>query len=378
MVFLFFALAIFGSAYAFVGFKLSSSHGPTGTGFVWAVLAFHFVATFVSFALIRQVGPNPSTTPLFWFVYVGMGLFSFVFTGVLLSELGLVSLGALGQVDDSRRDFLRSALNWGVLVAAGVAGAWGIRNARRRPTVVEVDVPIEGLAADLEGFQIAQISDLHVGPTIGADFAQMVVDTVNGLGADMIALTGDLVDGSVEHLKAGVAPLGDLRAPSGVFFVTGNHEYYSGVGSWCGRMRELGATVLLNEHQLVRRGDGRVLVAGVTDYSAGRMMPAHASDPAKAMKDAPEHDIRILLAHQPNSCRAAKAHGFDLQLSGHTHGGQLFPWNLVVGFAHDFAKGLNRFGRGWVYVNTGTGYWGPPMRVGVQSEITLLRLVKSS
>jgi hypothetical protein len=378
MMFFLVALTVFGSAYAFVGLRLAGPHGPLGVGMVWGVLLIHLVATFVSFAVLRQVGPNPTTTPLFWFVYVGMGLFSFVFTGLLVAELGLLSFRFVGGVDESRRLFIRGALNWGVLAAAGVAGAWGIRNARRRPTVVEVDVPIDDLHPALEGYRIAQVSDLHVGPTIGADFAQTVVDAVNGLAPDMVALTGDLVDGSVEHLSEGVAPLGSLKATDGVFFVTGNHEYYSGVRTWCEKMAELGANVLLNQHRMIERGDGKLLIAGVTDLSAGRMIPSHASDPAVALAGAPDHDVRILLAHQPNSCRAAEAHGFDLQLSGHTHGGQMFPWNLFVGLAHVFDRGLHRFGRGWVYVNTGTGYWGPPMRVGVQSEITLLRLVRSA
>lgn len=378
MTFFFMALAIFGSAYAFVGLKLSGPHGALGVGVVWGILGLHLVATFVSFAVLRKLGPNPTTTPLFWFVYVGMGLFSFVFTGLVVAELGLLSARFAGGVDESRRLLLRGVLNWGVLATAGVAGAWGIRNARRRPTVVEVDVPIKNLSPDLEGYRVAQISDLHVGPTIGADFARMVVDTVNSLEPDLVALTGDMVDGSVEHLSSGVAPLADLKATNGVFFVTGNHEYYSGVRAWCGKMADLGARVLLNEHHLIERGDGRLLIAGVTDLSAGRMVPSHKSDPAAALAGAPEHDVRILLAHQPNSCRAAERHGFDLQLSGHTHGGQLFPWNLLVRFAHVFDRGLHPFGAGWVYVNTGTGYWGPPMRVGVQSEITLLRLVRAA
>ena len=378
MTFFFMALAIFGSAYAFVGLKLSGPHGALGVGVVWGILGLHLVATFVSFAVLRKLGPNPTTTPLFWFVYVGMGLFSFVFTGLVVAELGLLSAKLAGGVDESRRLLLRGVLNWGVLAAAGVAGAWGIRNARRRPTVVEVDVPIKNLSPDLEGYRVAQISDLHVGPTIGADFARMVVDTVNGLKPDLVALTGDMVDGSVEHLSSGVAPLADLKATNGVFFVTGNHEYYSGVRAWCGKMADLGARVLLNEHHLIQRGAGRLLIAGVTDLSAGRMVPSHKSDPAAALAGAPEHDVRILLAHQPNSCRAAERHGFDLQLSGHTHGGQMFPWNLLVRFAHVIYRGLHAFGAGWVYVNTGTGYWGPPMRVGVQSEITLLRLVRAA
>ena len=377
MTFFFFALAILGSAYAFVGFKLSGPHGSLGVGVVWGILGLHLVLTFLSFAVLRQLGPNPTTTPLFWFVYVGMGLFSFVFTGLLVTELGLLSARFVGEVDESRRLLLRGVLNWGVLASAGLAGAWGIRNARRLPTVVEVDVPIENLSPALEGYRLAQISDLHVGPTIGAEFTQRVVETVNSLKPDLVALTGDMVDGSVEHLSAGVAPLADLEATHGVFFVTGNHEYYSGARAWCEKMVDLGAHVLLNEHHLIERGGGRLLIAGVTDLSAGRMIPSHASDPGAALAGAPEHDVRILLAHQPNSCRSAEPHGFDLQLSGHTHGGQMFPWNLLVRFVHAFDKGLHRFGRGWVYVNTGTGYWGPPMRVGVQSEITLLRLVRA-
>jgi len=383
MIFFLVALTIFGSAYAFVGWRLSVSQGPLGLGLIWSLLAFHFVATFVSFALIRKVGPDPSTIPLFWFVYVGMGLFSFVFAGVLLIELGWGLHDVVGRtiggglVDDDRRDVLRRFINVGLLFASGLAGGWAVRNARRGPDIVEVDVPIDGLPDDLVGYRIAQVSDLHVGPTIGEDFAASVVEAVNALRPDMVALTGDFVDGSVEHLEAAIEPLRELRSVDGTFFVTGNHEYYSGVGSWCQKMRELGAQVLLNSHQLIRRGDATLLVAGVTDYSAHRMIPAHASDPAKALEGAQKHDAKILLAHQPKSCHAAKAHAFDLQLSGHTHGGQLFPWNLLVPFVHPFSRGLYPFGRGWVYVNPGTGYWGPPMRLGVPSEITVLRLVSA-
>ena len=280
------------------------------------------------------------------------------------------------SVDENRRKFLLGSVRWAVLAAAGVGTIFGVRAARRSPDVKEVDVPIEGLPDDLVGYRIAQISDLHVGPTIGADFAQTVVDTVNALQPDMVALTGDLVDGSVEHLSTGIAPLGSLEAKDGVYFVTGNHEYYSGVKSWCRKMAELGANVLLNSHHVVARGSSKLLVAGVTDYSAARMLPAHKSDVVAALKDAPECDVKVLLAHQPKSAKAAEPHGFDLQLSGHTHGGQLFPWTLVVPLVHRFSRGLYAFGSGWVYVNPGTGYWGPPMRVGVPSEITLLTLRK--
>ena len=378
MAFFVISLAVFGSGYAYVGMRLTGALGTGASATVWAVLLLHLASVFASFGVMRSVGPTPITTPFFWFVYAGMGLFSLVFTALVLGDLGLLSYRVIGDVDESRRAFLRGAVSLGAVIASGAAGAWGVHVARRRPTIVPVDVPIKNLHPDLEGYRIAQVSDLHVGPTIGAEFARTVVDAVNALEADMVALTGDLVDGSVDHLDSGVQPLGDLAASDGVFFVTGNHEYYSGALPWCARMKELGATVLLNEHRVVERGAGRLLIAGVTDLRAGRIIPAHQTSPSAAMADAPEHDVRILLAHQPNSCIEAEPFGFDLQLSGHTHGGQMFPWNFLVRFAHVFDRGLNAFGRGWVYVNRGTGYWGPPMRVGVQSEITLLRLTRAA
>lgn len=380
MWFLLVAMSIFGSAYAFVGWRLSANGGALTVAAVWGLLAFHFFATFVSFAVLRQFGPTDSTRPLFWFVYGGMGVFSFLFSGLIFAELGWTGIRLFEWVtggtvvDEQRRKFLTGALNVGVLIAAGVGGAWGFRSATGAPDVVEVDIPIEGLPQDLDGFRIAQVSDLHVGPTIGAEFARGVVQTVNALAPDLIALTGDFVDGSVEHLSEGIAPLAEFYAPEGVFFVTGNHEYYSGPVAWCRKMKDLGFKVLLNSHEVISRGTAKLLVAGVTDYGAERMLPSHRSDPLAAVAGAPECDAKILLAHQPKSCSAAKPLAFDLQLSGHTHGGQLFPWNLLVWLAHPFTKGLYRFGAGWVYVNPGTGYWGPPMRVGVPSEVTLLTL----
>ena len=377
MMFFLTAFVIFGAAYGYVAWRLGGPTATPGRGFIWGVLALHFVATFVGFALVRQVGPTDMTRPLFWFVFGGMGVFSFLFTGFLFAELGWLSVRVFdgsSTVDQERRNFLMNTVRWTVLAAAGVGSLWGLRAARKSPEVKEVDVPIIGLPAEFEGYRIAQISDLHVGPTIGADFAQRVVDTVNQLEADMVALTGDLVDGSVEHLSDGIAPLGTLQSKDGVFFVTGNHEYYSGVKSWCRKMAELGANVLLNSHQVITRGPAKLLVAGVTDYSAGRMLPSHRSDVRAALKGAPTCDIKMLLAHQPKSADAAEPHGFDLQLSGHTHGGQLFPWTLVVPLVHRFSRGLYALGSGWIYVNPGTGYWGPPMRVGVPSEITLLTL----
>jgi predicted MPP superfamily phosphohydrolase len=163
-----------------------------------------------------------------------------------------------------------------------------------------------------------------------------------------------------------------------VFFVTGNHEYYSGAEQWIAEVRRLGLRVLMNEHVIRRRGRATLMIAGVTDYTAQHFNPAHKSDPHLAAAGAPDGvAVRVLLAHQPRSAPAAADAGFDLQLSGHTHGGQFFPWNLFVPLQQPFVAGLNRVRSLWVYTSRGTGYWGPPKRFGAPSEITLVRLVQA-
>jgi len=192
-----------------------------------------------------------------------------------------------------------------------------------------------------------------------------------------VAITGDIVDGSVRELAHHAEPLARLASRHGTYVVTGNHEYYSGVHGWVRELRRLGTRVLLNEHVVLDHDGAAIALAGVTDWSGHHFDPAHASDPHAAAAGAPERAPRILLAHQPRSAPSACDAGFDLQLSGHTHGGQFWPWNLFVRLQQPFTAGLNRVGRMWLYVNRGTGYWGPPMRFGIPSEITRIRLVKA-
>jgi hypothetical protein len=284
------------------------------------------------------------------------------------------ALGWNPAPDPARRRALAGVVNLGTLtLSAGVGAAAFVRN-RRPVAVVPVEIPIEGLPDALDGFTIAQISDVHIGPTIKGDFMTEVVEKVNAIGADMVAVTGDLVDGSVAALSAHTAPLADLKARHGAFFITGNHEYYSGVHEWVEECRRLGLRVLLNEHALIEHEGGRLLVAGVTDLRAGGIVPEHTSSPAQAIEGAPDADLRLLLAHQPGSVFEADRAGFDVQLSGHTHGGQYFPGTFLIHLAHPVVKGLEKVGRVWVYVSCGTGYWGPPMRLGAPAEITEITL----
>ncbi|MDZ7307792.1 MAG: metallophosphoesterase [candidate division KSB1 bacterium] len=219
-----------------------------------------------------------------------------------------------------------------------------------------------------------QISDLHVGDTITAAFVKKVVAAVNRLAPDVIVFTGDLADGGVAHLREDVAPLAQLSSRYGKFHVTGNHEYYSGAEAWLAEARRLGFTVLLNEHRVVTHGSSRVLIAGVPDFGAGPFVPHHDSNPAQALANAPPAELKILLAHQPRSIFAAARAGFDLQLSGHTHGGQFFPWNFLVPLQQPYVSGLHRHGNTWIYVSNGTGYWGPPIRLGAPAEVTVIKL----
>jgi len=273
-------------------------------------------------------------------------------------------------------DGFREASAVAVPVTALLLTLVGVVNARRLARVVHVDVPIAGLPAALIGFVIVQISDIHVGSTIKRGYLNAIVGAVNALKPDLVAVTGDLVDGSVARLGPHVAPLAELSARHGVYCVTGNHEYYSGADAWVVELRRLGLHVLMNQNAVLEHDGARLLVGGVTDFSAHHFDPAQRSDPQAALSGAPANvGMKLLLAHQPRSAPAAAEAGFDLQLSGHTHGGQFLPWNFFVRFQQPFTAGLNRLKKLWVYTSRGTGYWGPPVRFGAPSEITRLRLV---
>jgi predicted MPP superfamily phosphohydrolase len=326
---------------------------------------------------MQRAAAADRSEPLMWAGLVALGAFSTLIVLTLVRDAGLLAAFAATTLLPGRVPLHRLA-TWSsvaVPVATVFMTLLGFFNARRVAQVRTVDVPIASLPGALHGFTIAQITDVHVGPTIARHYVEAVVDIVNTLDADIVAITGDLVDGSVAQLARHTAPLAQLASRHGTYFVTGNHEYYSGVHPWIAELRRLGVTVLLNEHVVLEHEGAAVVVAGVTDPSAHHFDPGHRSDPDRAIAGAPGAGVKLLLAHQPRSAFAARSAGFDLQLSGHTHGGQFLPWNFLVRFQQPFTAGLARLGSLWVYTSRGTGYWGPPKRLGAPSEITRLRLV---
>lgn len=372
--------------HAYVGWRLLPGlMEPAGVQVALAfVLLFSTLLVPLGLMGRRRGKASAWSSGLAWAGLLFMGLFSSLLVLTVLRDVVLLLAQGVQAVWPEAFSLhgleARSAL--AVPVVASVVSLWGLFNARRRAAVVSVDVPIAHLPEALHGFTIAQISDIHVGPTIRGPYLSAIVQAVNQLGADMVAVTGDLVDGSVHELAPHVAPLAELSSRHGTYFVTGNHEYYSGAHAWVAELQRLGVRVLMNEHVVLRHGTpgqlgADLILAGVADHGAHHFDPTHRSDPHAAMAGAPASAlVKVLLAHQPRSAEAAADAGFDLQLSGHTHGGQFWPWNLFVPLQQPFTAGLHRWRQLWVYTSRGTGYWGPPKRFGAPSEITRLRLVR--
>lgn len=319
------------------------------------------------------------TDKISWVSFIFLGFFSWLFVLTFLRDVVLILAFITRQIFDFNHLAWYSDLNqismYVVVGGSLLATLFGLFNARRLPAVVEVDVIIPHLPSSLEGFTIAQITDLHVGPTIKKDFVKKVVEATNQINADVIVLTGDLIDGDVASLREHTNELAQLKAIHGVFGVTGNHEYYSGANQWIAEYQRLGMRVLQNEHAVIHHAAAAIVLAGVTDFGAGKFDASHTSDPKAALQNSPANAaIKILLAHQPRSMFAAEAVGFDLQMSGHTHGGQFWPWGYFVPLQQPLVAGLHQHKTMQIYISQGTGYWGPPMRLGARSEISKIRL----
>lgn len=338
------------------------------------LLEMYWIASAFWFSGHRH-SSNPAVKKLFvgfyYASFLALGIFScqflYTFMGdILVSVLKLAAPALAADVERYNLPVL-CAMTFITILA-------GLFQVNTGPFVEMEDIPLKNLPPEFEGFRIVQISDLHLSPTIKRPYAEKVVHMVNELKPDLIALTGDFVDGTVDELRNDAAPLAQLSAPHGVWFVTGNHEYYWNPYAWMEEFRKLGARVLVNEHEIIRKGSDAIVLAGVSDYSTRHSNRPDAFSPKKALEGAPAGLVKILLAHQSVSYKEAHAAGFNLQLSGHTHAGQYFPYTLLIRFFQRYYKGLNNHDGMWVYVNTGTGYWGPPLRAGVPAEISLLTL----
>jgi len=320
------------------------------------------------------------------FVWMGLMFLLVVVLGAgdaarLAANLGRRLLGSANAatgaaaVDEDRRLLFARAWAGVALLVSGGAGALGMRGALSVPATKRLRLELARLPQALSGFTIVQITDLHIGNLLGREWLEGVVAHINGLAPDLVAITGDLVDGSVDELRPAIEPLTRLRSRFGTFFVTGNHEYYSGVDEWLTELRRLGVRVLHNERATIGTAAASFELAGIDDASAHRFGHGHGADLPRALEGYDRARELVLLAHQPKAVFEAAQLGVGLQLSGHTHGGQIFPFGWIVRLTQPFIAGLDVVGDTQIYTSRGTGFWGPPMRIGAPPEITYLELV---
>jgi len=394
---------ILAGAAAYVGLQVINQIHP---GLFWRMPAWTLMVIPVVFLpillLMNAAGTGRGAERLLVYVYFVLGLFSFLFVFTAARDLVWISLrgiDALSRLFGAADNFLWPAV---LPPAGGARQLWvqhssvlvmgtslvlfsiGMIQALLPPKVVDVDIPVENLHPDLEGFQIVQLSDIHLGPLKNGAALARVVERVNALTPDLVAITGDLVDGSVKKLGKDAQALAGISAP--VFFVNGNHETYWNPVAWASHLETIGIKVLLKERQVVCKknaslhiwGDGSLKRDGRKEISPviPRTKPSENSGgpDTSGEPDTSGADFRLLLAHQPGAAYRAAGAGFDLQLSGHTHGGQFFPWNLLIDRLQPFARGLYRHRGMWIYTSRGTGFWGPPVRLGAPQEITQLTL----
>lgn len=349
---------------------VSGAAWPTGVVAAGTVL---FAGALLAFPALMVFGHGPRhADPAAIAGDTTLGVIWVLFVWSLAGNLLRLVLAAAGVADPTRSRIVAAA----VVGVSAVLVAWGYVEAMRVPRVRRVEVTIPRLGAGLDGLRVVLLTDTHYGPIDRARWSRRVVEVVNGLDADVACHTGDIADGTVDQRRAQAAPLGEVRARLARTYVTGNHEYFGEAVAWLDHMRELGWDALHNRHLVVERGGDRLVVAGVDDRTAaGSGLTGHRADHAAALAGADPDLPVLLLAHQPKQVSAAVTHGVDLQISGHTHGGQIWPFRYLVRLDQPVIGGLSRHGeRTQLYTSNGTGFWGPPLRIFARSEITLLTL----
>lgn len=345
-----------------------------GKNFVAAALGFLMATTLLAIPLNHAL-PRFFAKMISWIIYPWMGLGLLLISGFLIADLlwfalNIISLNSSLIIPSQ----LQKNFGLAVVTIATASASYALWNGLHFIKTKHIDIKLKKLAPQLDGLRVVQISDIHIGPILGGDWLQKVVNRVNKLDADIIAITGDLVDGSVAELASHVAPLKNLKAKYGVFFVTGNHEYYSGADEWCEYLKSLNIDVLRNRLVSLKIGKGAIDVAGVDDWSSRHFLGGY--DLQKALAARNQNNPLILLSHQPRTMHDSVKHKVDLQISGHTHAGQIWPFNYLVYLQQPVSHGLFFYPNSdlQLYVNSGTGFWGPPMRLGTFAEISCLRL----
>lgn len=370
---LFVVAGVIVSAHWYIGLRLirDAQWPPAVQPVLWMLLWGAFGSIFAGF-LGGRLLPRPIARVLQWVGFIWMGMFGLLFTTSAATDLAFFIAGHVAP----------RGPEWGraqavmVLVLVVPALTWGFLVARRTPPVERTTIPIKGLGKALDGLKIVQLTDIHIGETLDRRFLKRVVDQVNALKPDIVVVTGDAIDGPLTKLRDEVAGFGELRGRLGNFYVTGNHEYYHGAAAWIAEFQRLGLKPLLNAHVVLEQGGDKLVIGGVPDVEGARFSANHAPSVEAAFAGAPplSEAPRILLAHQPLFARRAGGQGVQLMLSGHTHGGQIFPFMFLVRLQQPVISGFHELSGVPVYTSRGTGYWGPPFRVGPSSEIAELTL----
>lgn len=371
------ALAIIGAGHYYIAARLVLGPDLPGLPKTLLLVLLAFLALCIPLRIVGyRMLPPQVVRILTWPTYVWLGL-CFVIITLLAATDGLLALANV---------FLRTHLEPATLIRlnapatqalvvsgiATVVTALGTYSALGAPAVKRVSVKLKNWPRTLEGFRLVQLSDVHLGPILGADFAASLVKSCNAQKADLIVITGDLVDDRVERLEREVAPLAQLKAKYGTFFVTGNHDHYANADTWCAKLTSLGIQCLRNRRVAIGEGEATFNLAGVDDHRGS--IAGGSEDFDAALLDREPSVPVILLAHDPTAFRTAIKYNVDLQLSGHSHGGQIWPFVFFVKLALGYVAGLYRRGVSQLYVSRGTGFWGPPLRIFAKAEITLIEV----
>lgn len=321
---------------------------------------------------------KPHSFDAIWFSLLSwLGTLAIGFFGTfLLISIPLDVLDLIFSLFNSGVGFMTSIGHKAVFVMSALMILIGLISVQLGPKIIRVDIPSTKLPDDLNGFTVAQISDLHIGPTIQSRYVERVVKRTNQQSPDIVVITGDLVDSHTESIKKHLRPLAQLKSKYGVYYVSGNHEYYWGIQALYPELEKVGIKILQNSNVVLKVNEAQLLIAGIPDPAGTSLGSSHTPDLKMARLTSASVDFAILLCHRPDPYAQAEALDFQVQFSGHTHAGQFFPFSLFISLAHKYYRGLNRIGKMWLYVNPGTGYWGPANRFGIASEITLAKLVK--